>query len=48
MTTLLFDDYTSSEQMIPKWMREERYMYCDPVSKTAHVSFWDKFLRFFR
>lgn len=47
MTTLFFDDYTSaSEQNIPKWMREERYMYCEPVAHTKS-SLWNKFLTFF-
>lgn len=47
MTTLFFDDYTSgSEQNLPKWMREERYMYCEPAVQTKST-IWNKLLTLF-
>lgn len=41
MSTSIINNYE------PKWMREERYMYCEPVACISTKAFWAKLLRFF-
>lgn len=51
MTTLFFNGYNtySCEQTTPKWMREERYGYCEPTTQQTHTlkSVWNKLVTLF-
>lgn len=51
MTTFFINDYTtySMEQTTPKWMREERYGYCEPTvqQKQTFKSFFTKLASLF-
>ncbi len=51
MTTLYFNGYNnySMEQNTPKWMREERYGYCEPTSLPHQTlkSFLQKLMNLF-
>ncbi len=51
MTTLFINDYNtySMEQTTPKWMREERYGYCEPTAQQAQTfkSFFTKLAHLF-
>jgi len=47
MTTLYTDYLSSTNNYVePKWMREERYMYCEPVSKRKFFT-WSRLMSFF-
>ena len=45
--TALFNDYMSSSSKYeePKWMREERYMYCEPMANTTNA-IWSRIKNF--
>lgn len=52
MTTLFLNGYNtySTEQTTPKWMREERYGYCEPISQQtiSAKSVWLKLVNLFK
>lgn len=49
MSTLLFNNY--QVQTLPQWMREERYMYCEPMmsapAPSSNISLWKKIKHLF-
>lgn len=51
MTTLFINNYNtySMEQRTPKWMREERYGYCEPTTQQTQTlkSIWNKLVSLF-
>ncbi|MBQ3163767.1 MAG: hypothetical protein IJC02_04390 [Lachnospiraceae bacterium] len=49
MTTLFSYSTYSTEQTIPKWMREERYDYCEQMTHKTQTfkSFFSKMLNLF-
>lgn len=52
MTSLFLNNYStySVERPMPRWMREERYNYCEQLPRLAQTSksLWNRFLNLFR